>query len=668
MANVPETRRDIFFSKKNEGLLERLLTTDFKRRIGADLSPTQEKALDKRISYYMAAVYENTENATASIQELNKEVLQAVVPDYLSYLKRPVRPSEDSDMERIRNDVSSRFDIMQQERQDSRGALPAAPNFQLSLDDNYPPTLNRLEQLKKEREAEANRLDILAPRAQPPLPIVPKAVMPDDMRQRIESDDMFRVNSNNYKVNDENALALRDASRRARNSEGNTVVDVLPDPRRSFFGESDPSVFGTRMQGMANANPTLVLPEGIQARGPLPQDMIKAQGDVVSYRDNEYNLFIYSADRDWINNTTENRYNFSVNFDPANNKRTNASGYGLSPSTYIKFKNIARIELVKVIMPTEGIEVLTEKSSASAYSTNSNINVFAYPYLQVRVDELNTNGFGTNDGLNNAFGVVSYDAYWASDSSLNNRGFTRLIPKFLKCQKIYYPTPLATLQKLTIQIQKPDGSLLSNGSDAMDVSGIVTSAQIFTGTSTKLPWESGSTVSASGTNYTDVSGEYLWIQTKTWFSQFAVTQGDRVVFQNVAYPSTFTPTGLAMNDFLNYINRPEGHLVVDIAQVKLVSTVLTFSTGSNKLGYSNFIIIRNNFNDPSTGATSLYVLGGSSTLNSAFLTAIASAPSVAPAAGQTPGRLLNLSHQIQLIFRVITRDMDSSTRLRPDNL
>jgi hypothetical protein len=668
MSNVPETRRDMFFSKKNEGLLERLLTTDFKRRIGTELSPTQENALDKRIVYYMSTIFNDAENATASIQELNKEVLQAVVPDYLSYLKRPTRPSEDSDMDRIRNDVSSRFDMMQQERQDGRGALPSAPNFQLSLDDDYPPTLNRLEQLKKEREAEANRNDILVPRAQPPPPVAPKAIMPDDMRQRIESDDMFRVNSNNYKANDENALALRDASRRARNSEVNTLVDVLPDPRRSFFGESDPAVFGTRMQGIANANPTLVLPEAIQTRPPLPQDIIKPQSDVVSYRDNEYNLFIYSADRDWVNNTTENRYNFSVNFDPANNKRTNASGYGLSPSTYVKFKNIARIELVKVIMPTEGIEVLTEKSSSTAYLTNSNINVFAYPYLQIRIDELNTNGFGTNDGLNNAFGVVSYDAYWASDSSLNNRGFTRLIPKFLKCQKIYYPTPLATLQKLTIQIQKPDGTLLSSGSDAMDVSGIVTSAQLFTGTNTKLAWENCSTVDATGTNYRDVSGEYLWIQTKSWFSQFAVTQGDRIVFQNVAYPSSFTPTGMAMNDFLNYINRPEGHLVVDIAQSNLVSTTLKFATGSNKLGYSNFIIIRNNFNDPTTGATSLYVLGGSSTLNNAFLTAIATTPTVAPATGQTPGRLLNMSHQIQLIFRVITRDMDSSTRLRPDNL
>jgi hypothetical protein len=666
MASALEARKDTFFSKNNEALLERLLTNDFKRRIGNDLTAIQEKALEKRISYYMGAVFNNVENTTASIQELNKEVLQAVVPDYLSYLRRPTRPSGDADMERIRNDVSSRFDVMQQERQEGRAALPAAPNFQLTLDNDYPPTLSRLEQLKKEREAEAYRIETSIAKGAPPAP--PNAVIPDDMRQRIDSDDMFRASSSTYKSNDENALALRDASRRARNSEVNTVVDVPPDPRRAFFGEGDSNIFGTRMQGNANANPTLVLPDAIQTRAPLPQDVVKPQGDIVSYRDNEYNLFIYSADRDWINNTTENRYNFSVNFDPANNKRTSPLGYGLSPSSYIKFKNIARIELVKVIMPTEGIDVLSEKSSASAYSTASNINVFAYPYLQVRVDELNTNGFGTNDGLNNAFGVVSYDAYWASDSSLNNRGFTRLIPKFLKCQKIYYPTPLATLQKLTIQIQKPDGTLLSAAPDALDVSGIVTSAQLFTGTDTKVAWETCSTADATGTNYRDVSGEYLWIQTKSWFSQFSVTQGDRIVFQNIAYPRTFDPSGAAMNDFLNYINRPEGHLVVDIARANLVGTVLKFATGSNKLGYSNFIIIRNNFNDPATGATSLFTLGGSTPLNNAFLAQVAITPGISRPVGMAPGRLLNMSHQIQLIFRVITRDMDSSTRLRPDNL
>jgi len=75
-----------------------------------------------------------------------------------------------------------------------------------------------------------------------------------------------------------------------------------------------------------------------------------------------------------------------------------------------------------------------------------------------------------------------------------------------------------------------------------------------------------------------------------------------------------------------------------------------------------FIIIRNKFNDPTTGSTSPVSYGGTVPLNTAFMNALISAP------GLASGRLLNLSHQIQVIFRVITRDMDSATRLRPDNL
>jgi hypothetical protein len=29
---------------------------------------------------------------------------------------------------------------------------------------------------------------------------------------------------------------------------------------------------------------------------------------------------------------------------------------------------------------------------------------------------------------------------------------------------------------------------------------------------------------------------------------------------------------------------------------------------------------------------------------------------------------MNMNHQIQIILRVITRDMDATTKLRPDNL
>ena len=643
MADIQPNTRDVFFSQKNEAMLERLLNTDFQRRLGGELNDKQEVRLRKTVEHYMKEIYSAEANAGMSIQYLNKEVLQSVVPDYLSYLKRQSRPEEPEEMDRIRSDVSNRFEKMQTERHSGRGAPPNPPNFQLSLeDDNSVPSVSRFEELKRQRELEAKRMEESTS-------ALMNKPMPEDMARRIQSDDLFRLGSRDAQQADMALLAVRDTSRQAILEQNrNQILDVPPDPRALLFGD------GPRMLGIPNANPTYSLPDSIRTRPVLPQDIIKPQEDIVTYKENEYNLFIYSADRDWVNNTADNRYSFSVNFDPANNR----SGFNMSPSTQIKFKNISRIELVKVIMATEACETLSLKSSTTAYDLTKYVNVFSYPYLQVRVDELNTNGFGTNDGLNNSFGVISYDAYWASDSALNNRGFARLIPKFLKCQKVFYPTPLATLNKMTIQIQKPDGTQFCDSADALDVSGAVTS-DIITGAQT---WMSSLTGVVTGTNYRDTSGEYIWIQTRSWFSRFSVTQGDRVVMKNIAYPSL---TSQASVDFINYLTRAAGHTVVDTAQVYKSSTNLNFVTGSNKLGYCNYIIIRNNFSDPTTGAQSLVNWGGTSATNTAFITAITSTPGFSTT---KIGRLLNTSHQIQLIFRVITRDMDSAGRIRPDNL
>jgi hypothetical protein len=364
----------------------------------------------------MGEVFNSQQNAGKPVQTLNTEVLQSVVPDYLGYLKRQSGES-DTDSDPVRTDVSTRFEKLQTDRQAGRGAPPNAPNFQLSLEDEgAPSSVSRYEELKAQRELEARRME----EAQQKL-----SAQTAGLDQRNRADDDFRLSQYDAANRDSSVLATRDLSRRQNRNE---ILDVPPDPRYLFMGESGILPNSPRAQGIADSNPTLALPVAMQFRPSLPQNNLIAQPDVVSYRENEYNLFIYSADRDWVNNTQENRYNFSVNFDPANNR----SGYGLSPSTYIKFKNIVRIELVKVIMPTEACDTISIKTSSSAYDTSKSINVFAYPYLQVRIDELNTNGFGTNDGLNNSFGVVSYDAYWASDTTLKAKGFTRLVPKFLK--------------------------------------------------------------------------------------------------------------------------------------------------------------------------------------------------------------------------------------------
>jgi hypothetical protein len=388
-----------------------------------------------------------------------------------------------------------------------------------------------------------------------------------------------------------------------------------------------------RSLGIATANPTLALPDMVRERPVLPQDVIKPQDDIISYKETEHNLYIYSADRDWVSNNMENRYNFSVSFDPANNR----PGFGYSPATNIKFKNISRIEFVKAIMPTEACDVLPAYSGTTL-TTALNMNIFSFPYLQIRIPELNTNGYGTNDGLNNAFAAISYEAYWAADTAAANRGYARMIPKYMKCQKIFHPTPLSTLQKLTFEIQRPDGSIVCNSKDTLDIAALY------------MPTADGAVTS----NYVAAGFDWLWLNTSAFFSRFMVSQGDRIVIKNVGLNATLAADPNA-SILIRFLTRPEGHLVSDIGQVNPAGAP-DFTTGPNTVGYANGIIIRNDFQDPTTGATSV----------ASWVTAIGATVNNNPSL--TTGRLINMNHQIQIVLRVVTRDMDSATRLRPDNL
>ena len=191
MANVQDKTRATFTSKGNEEMLGRLLVSDFNRRIGGELNAQQKLALNKRIKYYIQKVNNDSDLVKYPIQELNTAVLQAVVPDYTSYLNRPSRPNTEAEMDNIRNDVSTRFDSMQKQRQGER-SIPDAPTFQLALDDNYPPTRSRLEELKKQREEEANRFDSTAAPSQLVQNEMSRKQGANDIDLRIRSDDLFK--------------------------------------------------------------------------------------------------------------------------------------------------------------------------------------------------------------------------------------------------------------------------------------------------------------------------------------------------------------------------------------------------------------------------------------------------------------------------------------------
>jgi len=644
MSDLPKSP---FFSSQNEAMLDRLLYNDFQRRIGGDLSTKQKERLVKTVRHYMGEVYE--QQGEQPVPSLNKEVLSAVVPDFLSYLRRGAAGgSGNTAEENVRMDVGNRYSQLQSERQDGRPTPPAAPDFRIPIDETSSTALTLFEQVKKQREDEALRsTGSPASAIQQQQMTASRQRGQDGLNEMVVASSQFSELTDAAKKRDELSLMERSLMRQSDTSR-NVNLSLPPDPRAYFFGSSQgvPSGQTFENSGQAQANPTLAIPDTIRTRPVLPQDNIKKQDDIVAYRENEYNLFLYSSDRNWVSNSTENRYNFSVNFDPANNR----SGFGFSTATNIKFKNIVRIELIKAIIPTEGIDILATQTDIS-YNTNLSINALSFPYLMVRIPELDTNNFGTNTNIDSSFGVVQYDANWISDNTANNRGYLAMIPKFMKCQKVYYPTPLATLQKLSIQLQRPDGNLVSDSLDTLDVSGFLFSSSLKTNPNPS---------STANTRYADISGGYVWIQTKTWFSKFMVSQGDRIVFKNMIFPTSYSQTA-ASTEFLNYLQRSSGHIVVDIGKfIKNGGVNNTYSTGANIQGYCNYVILRNNYADPTTGSQSIINYGGSPATNTAFFSSV---PTVAMASG----RFINMNHQTQIVMRVITRDMDSASRLRPDN-
>jgi len=373
------------------------------------------------------------------------------------------------------------------------------------------------------------------------------------------------------------------------------------------------------------------------------QDYVIPQEPVVKYIEKETNIFLSSLDRDWSRDNGENRYNFSIKFNPGNTR----SGYGLSPAIHQRFRNIVRIEFVKTIVPTEGLDAVvrnTGSSGSPTYDTSRIYNVFSFPYVAVRIAELNTNGFSTNpDQDNNTFAMIHYDSTWMADnasSNTNRSAYTSMIPKFLKCQRVYEPTPLGSLQKLSIRLERPSMDLISSSNDAFDLSGVFLSANVPGGIT------NNSVYNVSGNNY-------IFLQTSTYFLQTAFGEDDRIYIQNVVATGATTA---AANDFTAFINQSSGHLVVGIAS----NTGGTITDGANAQGYANYVIIRSRFMDPTTGSVARDPFGGASTD-----TALGDALKVAV---QSNARMINANRQVHMVFRIITREMDSASNIRPDNV
>jgi hypothetical protein len=455
---------------------------------------------------------------------------------------------------------------------------------------------------------------------------------------------------------EEDPVLLMQRMQKARDDQSRALGATVaaPEPPRLEIKDDIPSAMRPIPPQADNPPPRLA---------PRPQDYIIPQESVQKYQETEFNIFLTSSDRDWLRNTAENRYNFSVNF----NTGTKKNGFSFNAALQERFRNIQRIEFVKAIVPLEAYSPLVRVVSNDdppIYDTTRVVNIFSLPFVGIRIAELNNNGFSTKPEEDNTFAIVQYDTTWSSDLTaqavngtapvpiLTKSGFAGLIPKFLKTQKVYTPTPLATLQRLTIRMERHNGDLLSGDSDVLFFKRICMSNSLL---SIGIP---------TGTVYavTSPQDSYIFIQTSKFFPYSAISEGDTIQIQGYT-PTTSSATAI---DFTTFINRLSGHSVVAAAYVSPDSGGV-ITDGRNNAGYCNVIIIRSRFDDPTTGSTdrTTAYFGGSAPIESAFALDLDNT-GVEP--NQTGAALLNTSRQTHIVLRVITRDYDSTSNIRPDNV
>ena len=698
-----DPKAEAFFSPKNEGMLQRVLYSDICRRVGGDLNEKQATRLMKTVKHYMGEIY-RVNASSQNMQAMNTEVLQIVLPDYMMYMERASSSSErsvvadiergpreapvevagvieDEDVGRSQMDVGAAFTQLQSARQNAnKKKMPEMQDFRLSLKDDGPVPMDVFEKIKQDREAEAQRVALLQANVSNASNSV-TAPRTGSQQRFAEATDMFARNRRRAEEESEQAFAELERSqlqaRAAAASESQQTLPMPPDMRGLFLGDRQ-SLDRTlnraaSQQNESAGNPTLALGDAMRdSMGGSQQMIITREPSTMAYKETELNLFVYSGDRDWVSNSTETRYNFSVNFDPGNMP----VGLRLSPTSTVKFRNIVRIELVKAIMPGESLDYslvtrgyISGTPGTTTYSNSYNINVLSFPYVQLNIPELDNNVYGTNLSANASFGMLQYDANWIYDTNnATARGYFAMIPKFLKCQKVYQPTPLATLQKLTFNFQRPDGTPLSTIPDTLNISQI-TSSKSYNINNT-FPYGYDANVEQS------VSAAYYMIQTSTYFNNLTFSVGDRILMQNVVW--TVPPSGAAAAStvqqtqaLLNYLQGSSGLLVVTTGYVNSsgIKNAAGITLGANTQGYCNVIIVRGIFSDPTTGATTAIALAG--VADGASPSTPANPPLLTDYLLNTPcvaGRILNQSHQVQIALRVITREMDSTSVIRPDNL
>lgn len=366
------------------------------------------------------------------------------------------------------------------------------------------------------------------------------------------------------------------------------------------------------------------------------------------YRERVNYIIVNSIDRDWFNNPNESRYNFKVNFKPNSSHR----GAGILDL----YRNVTSVELVNAILPQDCVNI--------PFDSRVYIDILNFPYLLLQIPEFSDVFRGTNSHNDRAFSVLIFDKQHdssvlsadfisGSNSIVNTTPTTQFYREYRKTfykytpayfeKKVYDNMPLASLGHMTLILNTPAGENLNTLDDVLSIYDVQPSTVLGSIANT-LEYD-------SSTSYPNDSGfanrQYIRIQTNTCFSSKLFRLGDLIKIEG--YGTTGVKT--YNTAFTNFINREEGHYILNLDQANI-----TNSNANANQGYISNIYIA----PPGDLTSNLCLLDGSSyymsTANINFENYTDSA------------KLINTALQTHYLFKITTREGDVKNVILPMNV
>ena len=366
-----------------------------------------------------------------------------------------------------------------------------------------------------------------------------------------------------------------------------------------------------------------------------------------NYINREHFVTINSGDRDWFNNQNENRFAFHIQFgiqgdsiEKVNKGTTNNPDYqneqfygSKSAGVQDKFKNIVSFEMVRVLLPIENIII--------PFDNRIFIDFKSLPYVVLKIDEIDGLYSGTNDKIDKAFAhliwdkdntseVVPADTITVSDfSRKNKRGFCLMAP--LGLEKTYYPSPLAGLNRITLNLTTPSGKEINNHPDVLEIDSV------------KIQAIADKELSGSKDFPYKNDNKIVKITTNTYFSNRFFKIGDNIIIKN------FTNSGDSDELFKEFMNREEGHYIINLQKEEN-------GTEKNE-GYINEIYISPPGNLDFTQTTDTEIIQNTTKLTTTN-----------ELKGDETCKLINQSLQSNYVFKIVTREDDITNVIPNTNI